>query len=129
MNNLIDTYNAGNNLQTIVIDSSDSKAKTLTGDQLTAEFETGEVQDAEAVTMVKKAYIPVEGLTGISVVTPKHRYSLIDAQTSGNTSSIKSDGVADIRVTNRRHAINFTIKDFTKVGKTIHLEVEQSGGR
>lgn len=129
MNNLIDTYNAGNNFQTIVIDSADSKAKTLTGSQLTAEFETGEVQDATAFTMVKKAYLPVEGLTGNSVVTPKHRKSLIDVQTSGNTSLIKSDGTADIRVTNRRHALNFTVQNFTKIGQKVYLDVEKSGGR
>ena len=128
MNSLINSYNAGNNLDTVMF-GTDGKAKTLAGSNLTAEIETGEIGDPEAVSMVTKAYIPVEGLTGTSVVTPKHRYSVVDSQTSGGTSSIKTDGTADLRVSDRRHALNIQVTNFARLGNTINLDVKPAGRR
>lgn len=122
------TYWKGGTINLLVADT-DGKIKTLTGTPLESEIESGEFHDNDTVMMVKKAWLSVYGLVGAGSVSLKHRYSPIDAQTASNPASIKSDGSADLRTSNRRMAINMKATDFTRIGKSIAVEVDGTGRR
>ena len=122
-------YWLNNQLQPFLVDTSDSKIKTLTGSALTTEIETGEVYENPKVLMARKVYTPVELLTGSGTVTIKHRYSALDSQTSATATAIKSDGYTDVRSTNRRLAVNLTASGYSKLGNVIEIDAVESGSR
>ena len=119
----------GDDLQLLVVDDSDSKAKTLTGTPLEAEIETGEYHDNDQVYMITKAFPPVDGLAGSGSVAVKHRYSILDTSGYGAESSIKSDGSADLRTSNRRIGLNVKATNFSRIGKQITIEGGAVGRR
>jgi hypothetical protein len=121
-------YWLGKEIQPLLV-GTDGYANTFSGSPLTCELETGEVHQNDVVFMAKKAFIPVDGLLGAGSVKVKHRYSMIDGQAESSASSIKSDGTADLRTSNRRLALNVQAQNFTRIGKTLTIEGEQVGRR
>jgi hypothetical protein len=128
MTNMINTYSMGDDLTSLVIDT-DSKAKTLTGDQLEAELETGEIVDNVNVMMMKKAYLPIEAMAGTATVIPKSRFSIADAPADGPISTVKADCTADFRVSGKRHAINLKSNGFSSLGSVIQVDILPTGRR
>lgn len=121
-NVLIDSnYWLNNNIVPIVGDT-DSKLKTLDGSNLTSEFQSGEFVSEPSVLTTTKAYVPIESLTGSGTITVKHRKTTIDGYTDSSAFSIKSDGRADMRATNRRLALNLSASGFARMGNEIEAE-------
>jgi hypothetical protein len=128
MTGTIDSYGNTKNLKTIVIDT-DGKAKTLAGDFLQAELLTGEVGDNSKLFMVRSIYPAIEQLAGSGSVTVKSRYSSTDAPATSSPSTIRSDGAADLRTTNKKLAFDIKATNFQKVGNVIEVDLVQTGGR
>lgn len=122
-------YWLSNNIQPFIVDSDDSKIKTFSGSQLTAELETGEVSSMPYMLQVTSAYLPIEGSATIGNVTIKHRYATINDLTSSSASSIKLDGTVDLRTTNRNISLNLSLDTFTKIGNIIEAEGIPRGRR
>lgn len=121
-------YWMNNNIVPMVGDT-DGLIKTLDGNPLTAEIETGELVSEPSIMMVSRAYIPIYNLTGSGQITVKHRKSTIDTQTSSSASSIKSDGRVDLRTSNRRIALNLQATNFSKLGNTLEAEGVETAKR
>ena len=112
-----------------MVGDTDGLIKTLDGNPLTAELETGELVSEPSIMMVSRAYIPIYNLTGSGQITVKHRKSTIDTQTSSSASSIKSDGRVDLRTSNRRIALNLQATNFSKLGNTLEAEGVETAKR
>lgn len=127
---LIDSnYFINNAIVPMVVDTDDGKVKTLSGDTLTAEIETGEFKLFPKAYTVNKVYLPLEGATSTGAGIIKHRYSPNASQNSSSSSSIKSDATIDLRITDRMLSLNLQISNLTKLGSSIDAEVVPNGDR
>lgn len=130
INSTIDSnYWLNRALQPMIVDTDDSKIKTLTGDALTIELHTGEFQDSPKYVTIINAYTPAENVTGSLNITPYGRYSSADAFAVGTTSTFKSNGMADIRYSNKRIAFNLQGSGFTAINNQLKIEVQERGNR
>jgi hypothetical protein len=113
----------------LLISTSDTKPKMLLGDSQTITIQTGEISETPNMLHIKKIYIPTEILTGTATVSVYNRYSKIDAYTVSTASTLKTDGSADLRTTNRRLAFYFQVTGVAGIGKEIELDITATGGR
>lgn len=124
---IIDSLNAGSQFETIIFDT-DGYIKNLSGNILKADIQTGEFGDVETVTELGKAYIPIEGNVSGSVI-PKHRYSTMASQITEQPSPIKPDGTVDLRVNDRRHSLDISLTDFSRIGLSLQVDSRTTGRR
>jgi len=110
----------------IMILGGDGVLKTLTGETMKSEIETGEVCDIPSLFMIRRVWPWTEGSATMEVAI-KHRYRL-DREFETWELDSANDGI-DVRVTTRRFILNLQASGFNAIDNKIDVDIEKHGQR
>jgi len=127
-NTIIDLLNTDTGLVIPMAVDSNGYFQQFTGAAMASELKTGEFNVYPKLGMVRKVFVPAEGLVS-GTVRVNHRYSPMDAFLATQGAEIKSDGSADVRCSNRFMSLAFYLDDFTKLSGAVYVDAAPEGER